>query len=235
MPGSISRSMRSRASSLPRERWRSIARSPPPAATCARARPQLLDELLHPRLPAREVVGSLDTALQQRHGQSVDHRFGHSVSRAAKATHPAGRRRDRRCRHRRRLDRGRVEQALGADRRPRSRPRRTAGEPHRSRASRSTATRSATRARRRRCSSSRIRSARSARSGRSARCRRSSTDYVKTGRVKLVYRGIEVIGPNSRPDCARSTPPACRTSSGTSPRRSTASRARRTAAGSPTR
>jgi len=25
------------------------------------------------------------------------------------------------------------------------------------------------------------------------------TDYVKTGRVKLVYRGIEVIGPNSQP------------------------------------
>ena len=35
MPGSSSRSMRSRASSLPRERWRSIARSPPPRATSA--------------------------------------------------------------------------------------------------------------------------------------------------------------------------------------------------------
>src|SRR5919201_4024776 len=33
--GSTSRSIRSRAVSLPRERWRSVARSPPPCATCA--------------------------------------------------------------------------------------------------------------------------------------------------------------------------------------------------------
>ena len=35
---------------------------------------QLVDELFHPSLPAREVVGSLDTALQQRHGRSLDDR-----------------------------------------------------------------------------------------------------------------------------------------------------------------
>ena len=35
MPGSTSRSIRSRASSFPRDRCRSTARSPPPAATCA--------------------------------------------------------------------------------------------------------------------------------------------------------------------------------------------------------
>ena len=37
-----------------------------------RARLQLLDELLHPRLPAFEIVRPLDTALQQRHGLSLE-------------------------------------------------------------------------------------------------------------------------------------------------------------------
>ena len=40
--------------------------------------------------------------------------------------------------------------------------------------------------------------------------------------VKLVYRGIEIIGPNSERACARSTRPAARTSSGRWPTRSIA-------------
>ena len=65
------------------------------------------------------------------------------------------------------------------------------------RGSRNTATRSGAPLRRSRFRSSKIRSARIAGSGTSARCRRSCRDYVRTGKVKLVYRGINIIGPNS--------------------------------------
>ena len=82
MPGSTSRSIRSRASSLPRERCRSTARSPPPAATCAvRARSSSTSASIR-LVAAREVVRPLDPALEQRHGRSltgVVGAFGHPV------------------------------------------------------------------------------------------------------------------------------------------------------------
>jgi len=59
--------MRSRARSLPRARWRSIARSPPPADDPAGPLPQFLDESLHSGLPTAENLGLLDLALQERH------------------------------------------------------------------------------------------------------------------------------------------------------------------------
>ena len=38
---------------------------------------------------------------------------------------------------------------------------------------------------------------------------RPCSNYVRTGKLKLVYRGVEIIGPNSRARvCARSAPPA---------------------------
>ena len=55
MPGSTSRSIRSRAVSLPRERCRSTAFSPPPLRDLRRALAQLGDERLHPLGAAREV------------------------------------------------------------------------------------------------------------------------------------------------------------------------------------
>ena len=68
----------------------------------------------------------------------------------------------------------------------------------RSQASHSRATRSGKRERAgRRCSSSRIRSARIARSGTSDTLPTVVDEFVRTGKLKLVYRGIPIIGPNS--------------------------------------
>ena len=41
------------------------------------------------------------------------------------------------------------------------------------------------------------------------------SQFVRPGKIKLVYRGILVIGPNSVSACGRSSRPARRTSSGT--------------------
>ena len=59
-------------------------------------------------------------------------------------------------------------------------------------------------------------------------------EYVRPGKVKLVFGGIRSSGPTRRPHCGPPTPPDCRTASGTSSTSSTATRAPRTRAGSPT-
>jgi hypothetical protein len=41
-----------------------------------RARAEVLEQRFQPRPPPREVIGVLDPALQERHGQSVDGRAG---------------------------------------------------------------------------------------------------------------------------------------------------------------
>ena len=70
MPGSTSRSIRSRAGSLPRERWRSTARLA--AARCdeRRALAQLLDERGHPRLPPCEGVVADEVGRENGHAVS---------------------------------------------------------------------------------------------------------------------------------------------------------------------
>ena len=68
MPGSSSRSIRSRARSFPRDRCRSIACGRPPAATCVGALAQLGDERLHARAVVRVLVGgAVDPGLENGH------------------------------------------------------------------------------------------------------------------------------------------------------------------------
>ena len=116
MPGSTSRSIRSRASSLPRERCRSTARSPPPRGDQLGALAQLVDERLHPRLPAREVVGLLERASQHSHAKSLLGVPARSACCAyeSRSPDPAARCGDRR--RRRRWDRrGRPRPQLGQE------------------------------------------------------------------------------------------------------------------------
>ena len=68
MSGSTSRSILSRAGSLPRERCRSSACSPPPRATAAGALTELGDEPRPSLVAARELVGAAhDLRRQDRH------------------------------------------------------------------------------------------------------------------------------------------------------------------------
>ena len=60
-PGSTRRSIRSRAVSFPRERWRSIAFSPPPRAICRGPLAQLGDQALHAQAPAANSSDSRST------------------------------------------------------------------------------------------------------------------------------------------------------------------------------
>ena len=70
MPGSTSRSIRSRAGSLPRERWRSSDFSPPPAATSAvRSRSSSTSACIRAAAPLERLVAR-DMRRQHRHAVS---------------------------------------------------------------------------------------------------------------------------------------------------------------------
>ena len=260
MPGSTRRSIRSRASSLPRERCRSTARSPPPAATCAvRSRSSATSASIRARRRAKSSVCSSAAAAAPRTGAYSGLRRDSGMLCAMSRNSPASvaRRRDRR-RGGRRDRRGRSsvtareEPGAGAltgshdddrrrrrDRDHRRRRRRRSTGPAAAIATvrgHPAARRHPRQAERagRPSSSSRIRSARSATSGTLDTLPTVVTQFVRTGKVKLVYRGV--VDHRRRTRCRparRSTPPAGRTSSGTWSRRSTRTRARRTAAGSP--
>ena len=78
VPGSTSRSIRSRAGSLPRERCRSDRLLAAAARDLRRPLAQLGDELLHPLLPMRELTGvAVELRGQDGHVRSLSGRSGH--------------------------------------------------------------------------------------------------------------------------------------------------------------